>query len=541
MNKNTSAGMTTATAALTLLFAAAGCKQPSSDAAAAAPNADPVPAPAPMMEEPYVEIDETPLNELYFSVDRLLLDGKTNEANAAFSAALDAPEFAKFKNRVFSTNIRFLLFTRQFDEAQSAYLNALRLSPEIAEPGFDTIYGAYLNEGDNDAALAWARVLATQDIGEHLRLTATGWLIDSLARTGDTDGAVAEITAALGKFPAAGLADKIASTAHDAVAAGNAGFAAKILAAVEASEKKDAPEFATLRKTLPIRIAAAEGAWDKAAAAVTTVIADTPDQPLQQAVSFAIQTARRAKNFAAVEQIASAVVLDERAAAKERTRSLAAREWVGVIFAEDAARKAEYPARLEKLLQLKLPASQVFGIFTRYFYDILDDLEVLKAVVPIADKLYPQLADESSQQVLNSHLLDASFLLDDYDRSLALLNKGFQDRDEDWHKIAIVKVNAHKAHAEKRYDDAVKYFREFMGLLKDEDTADPVTDIVYSRETLLGNNEKRIGDILKEAGNADEAAKAYAAAKAHYETALTAEKISAPTKAYIEEQVRGLE
>ena len=51
-----------------------------------------------------------------------------------------------------------------------------------------------------------------------------------------------------------------------------------------------------------------------------------------------------------------------------------------------------------------------------------------------------------------------------------------------------------------------------------------------------GNNEKRIGDILTEAGKADEAAKAYAAADEWYTKALEGNKAGKETEDYIKEQ-----
>ena len=541
-------------AALVSMFATASCTtnennkketvvpEPATDAVVA--TAEPTVA-TPDAPDEFGEIAPSILNKIYFEVDDLLQAGKTNEANAVFAEAFDNPEFAQFKGRLFDNHMRFLLFTRQFETAQSAYLNALRVAPEIAEPGFDTIYGAYLNEGDTTNALVWARVLTTQDIPDRLRATATGWLIDSLVRTGEKDEAAKEIIAALAKFPANALAGRLTTITQDAVSGGDSAFAEKVLDSIKASQHKDAPEFKALLLTLPIRLAAAAGNWDKAAALITTVMVDAPDQPLLQAVNFANQTARRAKNLGAVEQIASAVILDERSAAKENTRNVAAREWVGVLFASgaDSDRKTEFPARLEKLIQVKLPARQVFGIFSRYFYDILgdEDREILRAVVPIADRLHPQLTEESSQETLNSHLLDASFLLNDYERALSILEKGFKDREEDWHKIAIVKVKAHIALQKNDTDGAVALFREFMGMLGDDDTADPVTDVIYSKTTLLGDNEKRIGDIYTAAGRADDAAAAYAAAKAYYETSLQTAKISDATKEYIEGQMKAVE
>ena len=138
-------------------------------------------------------------------------------------------------------------------------------------------------------------------------------------------------------------------------------------------------------------------------------------------------------------------------------------------------------------------------------------------------------------------MLDMCFMVEDYGRALEMLEKGFSEHDEEWHKMSTAKVRAHKALVEKDYDAAVKYFREFMGSLGEDDVVDPVTSITFSHATLMGNNEKRIGDILTEAGKTDEAAKAYATADEWYAKALEGNKAGKETEDYIKEQRASLQ
>ena len=61
-------------------------------------------------------------------------------------------------------------------------------------------------------------------------------------------------------------------------------------------------------------------------------------------------------------------------------------------------------------------------------------------------------------------------------------------------------VSGQKVHLrQKQPREAVKHFRAFMATVvnaKDEDTSDPATGLVHSKEMILGRNAKRIGDIL---------------------------------------------
>ncbi len=524
----------TSIVALAVILGAFGCGKDKNNAAIKAEEADEI-AQAMALDIP---VDDSVLYDLYNQVDALLQAGQTNQANATFVAALDSEDFESLKQPLFNTMIRYFLFTEQYDAAKEQYLNALRVTPEIATPGFDTIYGAYMAKDDVVGALDWARVLATQDIGEELRLTATDWLIGSLFRNSKLDEMVTEVAAVIEKFDAAKVAPLLGRMGQEALGSENVTVAEKIIEVIDASSKKDDPAMKEVVATLEIRIDAAKGDWKKIADRIPLLIVEVPDQALQQAMSYAFQSASRAARYDMVELMAAPIVMDERAAQAEKTRYAAAREWVGVVFQGENKDVASFPSRIDKLMQVKLDPRQIYSIYSRYFYDVIGDIPILKECVVLVDKLLPMLTDQVSQDSLRSYQLDSCFLIEDYTRALAILEKGLPERDRAWHEMAIVKVKAHKALHEKKYDEAVKYFREFVGTLKDQDTTDPASEIVYSQATLIGNNEKRIGDIYTEAGNADEAKKAYETALDWYGKALETNKSGAETEAFIKAQIQ---
>ena len=487
-----------------------------------------------------VAIDDSILYDLFGEVDGLLMAGQTNQANARFTAALSDAAFKDLREPLFSSMIRYFLFTGQFDEAKTQYLNALRTDPEIARPGFDAIYGAYLEKGDAAGALEWARLLATQDIGDDLRMTATDWLLSSLARDGQIDEMAAAAATALEAFAPAAFAPVLVRIAHEGISGDKTEVAARLLDAIQASSKKDAPEMVVAVKTVEVRIDAARKEWKKIADRIPELVAEVPDAQLHSALQFAFQTARAAKRYDMVDAMSSPVVMDERAAKLERTFGLCANEWIGVLFEGDPRDTASFPGRLAKLLQVKLDPRRAYSIYSRRFYEILDDKALIRECMPLVDSLIPLLPDEASQNGLRALQLDAAFLVDDYAAALAILEKGLPERDEAWHKMAIAKVKAHLALQNKQYDVAVKQFREFMDILPDEDQPDPASDVMYGKLTLLGNNEKRIGDIYVEAGNPDEAAKSYATAREWYEKALAANKAGQTTEDYIKAQIAAL-
>ncbi len=516
-----------------MLLSGVGCqKQERGASADSLPGEDPVAA-----VDPGIPIDESPLFDLYERVDSLLMDGETNQANTIFLNALTDPALSVHQESLFSTLIRYFIFTDQLEQAKTHYLNALRVTPEIAEPGFDVIYGAYVNRGDFAGALDWARVLATQDIGDHLRIMATDWLISSLYRNDQLDDLDAEVESALRAFPAERLAPILDRIAREALMQGATGVVERLLAAVAASPKAAEAPYVEMRLTLQIRIDAEAGAWEKIVADMPALLVEVADQPLQQALSHVFQRARRAGRHDMVDAVAAAVIEADPATERSRTRNLAAREWVAVLFADDPDGRPRFPGRIETLLAIQLEPRQIYSIFSRHFYDIINDTDVVKASIPLMDALYPLLSDEPSQGGLRSYQLDACFVAEDYARALQILEKGVSNQDEDWHAMAVVKVRAHQAEQEGRYEDAVRNYQAFMKTIKPEGYPDPSSDIFYSQATLMGNNEKRIGDLYQKAGRADAAADAYESARDWYAQALETNEKGAETEAYIRAQM----
>jgi hypothetical protein len=107
----------------------------------------------------------------------------------------------------------------------------------------------------------------------------------------------------------------------------------------------------------------------------------------------------------------------------------------------------------------------------------------------------------------------------------------------------INKVKAHLDLKEGRIDDAVAKFRLFMAAIAaqaDQGHRDPITDERVTKDMILGYNASRIGDIYDKAGRAEDAAKAYAEAKADYEKALKGFAAGDPEIKTINEILSGL-
>ncbi len=489
------------------------------------------------------ETEPNPLYALFYKVDDLLSQEKKDEATELILAGLDNPEYAKQKTELFTVVIRFLLYTEQTDKAKSIFLETIRTKPEMAEPGFDLIYGM-LHGADPEAALAWARELLEQPLTPAMRQTATSWIFDNLL---EKDPALVldelKLLDPLSSEDACAVANRLCAATYrkslpDVLDKLLASFGSGRLAG-EASMKQTLASYTFLGKALA-------NDWDAAQALLPALLKDLPERPLQMTLSLYFTRARRENAVAALEASSDAVYRAPECKDYKAIRGMAAREWVYAGFAAD---HNTLPQRVAFLRESGLPASQIFSNINRHFYDVMEEKNVLAGLLDEMEALSPLVDDEGTKNGLVSLMLDASFLVEDYERALALLEKGVPDKDEEWHAMAKAKVGAHIAQKKGDIDGAVARYREFMKYMaaKKENTPDPTTNVTHTPEMIQGLNARRIGDIYKEAGRADDAAKAYAEAKSFYEAALVKAQgseeekgLGEETVAYIKEQLKDL-
>lgn len=480
--------------------------------------------------EPVAVMDEKPIYDFFQKIDELFSAGDTNAATKAFFEADDDPALKPFEELVRGSRIRFLLFTEQVELAKSTYLGELRTVPDKVSASRDIIYGYLLETGREDEALDWARTLLAQDLPQDMRFAATDWVATRLLANGDPEGSLAVVTNALATFPPADIGPFCARIAVGAIASGKLDYAEGVAAAMRAAS----PELAPAADALGLRLLAAKGDFAGVAAKLPTLVETGSDLDLLQALRYALGEARRAGDFAALDQMASAVVLDERFAKLPRTLQLASREWAGVVFEGASADPSQFPPRLSRLMtQTSLPPSSLSSIYSRHFYDVAGDKDVLRATFALGKAIAARLSDPADRTMLSTYDLDAAFLLEDWDSALAVLDAGIPDRDPAWHEMARTKIRAHKALSEKNWTEAAKLFDAFVAMLPDEDQPDPSTGVVHSRLAIVADNKARIADIWRDAGDKEKALASYAEAAKLYAEALEANKSGPETADYI--------
>jgi tetratricopeptide (TPR) repeat protein len=224
------------------------------------------------------------------------------------------------------------------------------------------------------------------------------------------------------------------------------------------------------------------------------------------------------------------------------TRQTAAQTWIGL--AEKQAAPALIVQRLKTISETGFPNSFLLDQIDRA-YSLLLEKGVAsdhEALLKLCQGLAASEPVEGVQARFTEIALDMCFYLDRFGLAVSLLEKPIPGRDEEWRLMLLPKARAHLALQEGRPREAVGYFREFVAKIAQSqaERLDPIRKTRITKEMILGLNAKRIGDILKQAGAAEEAAGAYAEARGYYEQALAAFPKDAPEWARIQEELRGI-
>lgn len=148
----------------------------------------------------------------------------------------------------------------------------------------------------------------------------------------------------------------------------------------------------------------------------------------------------------------------------------------------------------------------------------------IKKLIAFADGLMQDL-EPSDAKSLRERLLDAHFVVNDFDGAVSILEKGLPGHSENWCKAAIAKIRAHQAEEKKDDAEALKQFIAFGEAMAAEPDKgmpelDPTSGIAYCRAWVLAKNARRCSEYAKKTGKEDDAAAFLAKAKELYQKAI---------------------
>ena len=204
-------------------------------------------------------------------------------------------------------------------------------------------------------------------------------------------------------------------------------------------------------------------------------------------------------------------------------------------FAVTEVWRARFPGRFPWLpkvsKELKIPVSQLEGLteeaFVKFAGNGYPDAAAqgrIRKLLDFAERLEVRCSPEDAKS-LRERMLDAHFLVNDFDGAVAILEKGLPGRSANWSKAAIAKIRAHQAEEKKDDAEALRQFAAFGEAMAAEPDngvpeCDPTTGIAYCRAWVLAKNAWRCSEYSKKLGKSDDAAAFLAKAKALYERAV---------------------
>lgn len=451
-------------------------------------------------------------------IERLSAEGNIAEAVEKAQTGLNNPKYLVHRDRFFTQLIDLMLMQDQADQACAEILAAWQNDPEVARAVFGRIHTHYSQRNQHADLLRWSKSLLAlkSTLPKELRPQVMSWRLSASLALTDTAEAQAACDSIIALLKPEEAVPVIQSALGSLLDSGKHTFVRSLVSYLE-GQKTDSPLYRNLFVTLNMRCVVATKDWDSVVPVFSACTTQLPDDQLVKICRMVFSLLQK-NNESLLEPCAKQVIFN----AIEKTNSVnyAARVWVesGV-----AANKKVLVERLDALLNAKVSPIQVGNLFDRYFYEMVDDLEMIRNLCALGNRILAVCSEENTVNNVKVKVLDGAFITDNFDLAVQMLEQGIPGKDKAWHDMSLPKVKAHRAMALKQPREAVNYFREFMNAWitsEQEEEFDPTSGIAYSREWILGRNAKRIAGILDAIPDKPAADKARAEAKDYFKVAL---------------------
>lgn len=462
--------------------------------------------------------ESTLINDIYVQANDLFAGGNTNGALEFLAGALADENHSQFKAALLNMLVQMQISSGYADKAEALFFEYLASDPKVAADSAGALFDYYNQLGNNERLIAWTeRVLAADQLPPAFRSAVKWWNWNGYISAKNEDKTVA-IAVELLKDAPAGNALEILQRGIDVL------INRREIATVDKILDRSAGIITSDKQTrdfllyLKMRLFSVKGKWDAFKEAFPAVAAQLEDPMLERLIHREVPASKKIGQTAVADYICEMVL--DKYSAKTRSMAEAARIWVAT--AADYSPEA-LPDRLSALLEKKMSADFAGHLFYRYFYNVIDNPAIVAEMLSVGEHILPAAKDEGLRGSIRTLLLDASFVLNDFDASLRYLEQGIPDQDKAWHDMAIFKVKAHRALAQNNPREAVEFFRKFMTVIAvngENEQVDPSTGVIHTKDMILGRNAKRIGDILAAIPDKTAAATAYDEARAYYRKAI---------------------
>jgi len=459
------------------------------------------------------------VDKLMDKVRESMAAGQTNTAITTLTTAMEDKEFKTFRTQIYNNLLSLMISIGRGEEAKTQYLAEIGRDDELVRTGFGML-GEYSRSSGEESFQAWITALMGKPaLPRDLVEQVFSWQLGIYQSKGQMDQIIALIPVCKQKLDAATAQRLLQGAVTAQIDAQKYENAHILLDTVEKEAGSDAGAkyFADSQR---MRVLFLQGRWDDGKKKFSGIAAGLTDDQLASCFSQSIAYCNQKEKYDLVKELCEFVLDNQKD--KPRTRGMAANQ----LISQAKARKdtAAIPVCLESLKAKGIPAGILFDLTWDCFYTVVQDgsKEQLATMVGFADKLTGEIKDTRQQAMLKTFVMDGSFVLDDHDRVVKILEEGIEGRDKNWHEMVLDKARAHQALKAGKSREAVDYFRKFMTGMEKwyKPDRDPCSGLLYSKEMCLGFNAKRIGDILDKAGDAKSSEAAYEEAREYYRKAL---------------------
>lgn len=451
---------------------------------------------------------------------RLMGEGKYDEALAMVEEKIADREYRFQMHRILEQKVVILIAQGNTSEAVSTIATLWKPRPELALSLSERLYW-HLKESDkHEEGIAWAKGLLSSipRITPQMRSQISGWIINLAAASDDLASArMAVDQIATHVKPPEQAASSLQSNLDHLISLKKGEMLKELLDHITVNYQTTPFKRAVVNVRLNSVIATKD--WLNFHDAFVAIVAELPDEQLLPSIRHCFATLRNNKQYALMEKSSKTVAFE--AANKTNSANLAARHWIECIF---NTKRTTLPESLNSLLECGIAPCEIGSLFDHYFYSTIENTNLVSRLCTVGEAILTKCSDTNIVNDVKLKLLDGSFITENYDLSVQMLEAGIPGKDQHWHDMALPKVKAHRALAHNDPREAVNCFRTYMehwAASDQQEEYDPTTGVAYSKEWILGRNAKRISEILKTIPDAEAAAKALEEARGYFRTAIS--------------------
>ena len=467
--------------------------------------------------------------------DRMIQSKDQN--GALFLLTENFDRFTRLRAAFFSKMLSTYLVQDNIKEARQFYLQYVRHDPELARAGIDQIHSYYVQKKDNSAITEWTAQLMELPLPDDLMPQVFAWQLKSVCSSGITDETRALVKTSIGKFNAETCRSIFSPTITSLVESGKYEEAGRFLNIID-REDKGARDLRSMVMAARTRILFLQKQWKTGEKLFMKNAADLRNDDLAGLVSFTASKARKSEELDAADRMCMFVINSQKGNNNAKNTAVAC--CLKILKINN--RTADIPARFEQLLASGIAPVNLYPLYDDYFYFIvtIKNKDLSKQMLSFGEKLYGILDRPDDKKQMAMLLMDGSFTIGDYKRSLQIIDANEKYWKKDLVDSARIKIGAHLALQNKKYNKAIDGFRKYMDYTASNDAVvvNPVSEQFYTSDMLLGFNALRIGDIMRNnLHDEDGARKVYDEAEQYFKKATGRFKPDSKEAKYIEEQM----